>query len=78
VPIGFASRIFAPRPFTTLLTIALIALLLSLGRWQLRRADEKRALYDAFAAGTDITRVLDSPGISTWQPPANTIPRVKS
>ena len=60
MPIGFASRIFAPRPFTTLLTIALIALLLSLGRWQLRRADEKRALYDAFTAGTDITRVLDS------------------
>ena len=60
MPIGFASRIFAPRPFTTLLTIALIALLLSLGRWQLRRADEKRALYDAFAAGADITRVLDS------------------
>ena len=37
--------------FTTLLTIVLIALLVSLGRWQLRRAEEKRALFDSFAAG---------------------------
>lgn len=34
-------------------------MLISLGRWQLRRADEKRALFDAFAAGTDATRVID-------------------
>jgi surfeit locus 1 family protein len=60
VPIRLGSRIFAPRPFTTLLTIAVIALLLSLGRWQLRRADEKRMLFDAFAAGTDATQVIDS------------------
>jgi len=60
VPIRFGSRIFAPRPFTTLLTIALIALLLSLGRWQLRRADQKRALDDAFAAGAERTLVIDS------------------
>jgi surfeit locus 1 family protein len=40
----------------TLLTIALLALLISLGRWQLRRADEKRVLYDSFAAGSDATR----------------------
>ena len=56
--IKIGSRIFAPRPFTTLLTIALIALLISLGRWQLRRADEKRALFDSFAAGTDVTRMI--------------------
>jgi surfeit locus 1 family protein len=69
VPIKFGSRIFAPRPFTTLLTIALIALLLSLGHWQLRRADEKRALYDAFAAGTDSTRVVDfrTPPVPRYQ-----------
>jgi surfeit locus 1 family protein len=60
VPIRLGSRIFAPRPFTTLLTIVVIACLVSLGRWQLRRAGEKRALYDAFAAGTDTTRVLDA------------------
>src|SRR6202040_4418128 len=53
------SRRFAPRPFTTLLTLVLIAFLISLGRWQLRRADEKRALFDSFAAGTDATRPID-------------------
>lgn len=59
MPIHFGSRQFAPRVFTTLLTVVLIALLISLGRWQLRRAEEKRALFDAFAAGTDATRIID-------------------
>jgi surfeit locus 1 family protein len=53
------SRIFAPRLFTTVLTLVLLALLLSLGRWQLRRAEQKRALYDAFARGADATQVID-------------------
>ena len=39
----------------TLLTLVVLAGLLSLGRWQLHRAEEKRALFDAFAAGTDAT-----------------------
>jgi surfeit locus 1 family protein len=52
------SRRFEPRPFTTLVTLALLVLLVSLGRWQLRRADEKRQLYTAFAAGTDSTTVV--------------------
>ena len=56
VPIKVGSRIFAPRPFTTLLTIVLIALLIALGRWQLRRAEEKRVLFDAFAAGSGSPR----------------------
>jgi surfeit locus 1 family protein len=60
VPLRFGTRIYEPRPFTTLLTIVLIALLLSLGRWQLKRADEKRVLFDAFAAGADTSRVLDA------------------
>ena len=34
-------------------------MLISLGRWQLRRADEKRVLFDSFAAGMDATRVID-------------------
>lgn len=58
--VRFGTRVFEPRAFTTLLTIALIFVLVALGRWQLRRADEKRALYDAFAAGTDSSRVLDA------------------
>ena len=57
--IKFGSRIFAPRPFMTLLTLVLIVLLVSLGRWQLRRADEKRVLFDSFAAGTDASRPID-------------------
>ena len=57
--IKLGSRIFAPRPFTTLLTIVLIAMLISLGRWQLRRADEKRVLFDSFTAGMDATRLID-------------------
>jgi surfeit locus 1 family protein len=60
VPITIGSRIFAPRAVTTLITLALLALLISLGRWQLRRADEKRALYDSFASGSDVTQPIDS------------------
>ena len=67
--IKIGSRIFAPRPFTTLLTLALIVLLVSLGRWQLRRADEKRALFDSFAAGTDATTLigLGTPAVKRYQ-----------
>jgi surfeit locus 1 family protein len=53
------SRIFTPRPLTTALALVMIIVLLSLGRWQLRRADEKRALYDAFDKGADSTRLID-------------------
>jgi surfeit locus 1 family protein len=44
----------------TIVTLALLALLISLGRWQLRRADEKQALYDSFASGGDATRRIDA------------------
>jgi surfeit locus 1 family protein len=53
------SRTFAPRPFTTALTVVILALLVSLGRWQLHRADQKRALYDAFDKGADATLAID-------------------
>lgn len=59
MPIKFGTRTFAPRLFTTLLTIVLIAMLIALGKWQLHRADEKRALFDAFAAGADATLLID-------------------
>ena len=42
-----------------MLTLVLIVILLSLGRWQLRRADEKRVLYAAFDKGADATQVID-------------------
>ena len=57
--IKIGSRIFSPTVFTTLLTMALIVLLISLGRWQLRRADEKRVLYESFAAGAGATLPVD-------------------
>ena len=59
MPIRIGSRIFDPRLFTTFLTIVLIAALLALGRWQLQRADAKRALDERFAAGADATRTID-------------------
>ena len=67
--IRIGSRIFEPRLFTTLLTIVLIALLISLGRWQLRRADEKRVLFDSFAAGTDATQTIElrTPPVRRYQ-----------
>jgi surfeit locus 1 family protein len=69
VSIKIGSRIFAPHPLVTLLTLALLALLISLGRWQLRRADEKQALYDSFASGADATRLIDSatPSLPRYQ-----------
>ena len=59
MPIQDGNRTFAPRPFTTLLTIALIVVLVSLGRWQLYRAAEKRVLFDSFAAGAQAVRPID-------------------
>ncbi|HEY2465557.1 MAG TPA: SURF1 family protein [Steroidobacteraceae bacterium] len=53
------NRTFEPRLFTTLLAILLIAMLVSLGRWQLHRAAEKRALFDAFAAASDAAQPID-------------------
>jgi surfeit locus 1 family protein len=59
VPITLGNRTFAPRPFTTLLALALIVMLVSLGRWQLQRAAEKRVLFDSFAAGSAATRTIE-------------------
>ncbi|HEX4151264.1 MAG TPA: SURF1 family protein [Steroidobacteraceae bacterium] len=58
--IRFGSRIFQPSALMSLMALVAIAGLISLGRWQLHRATEKRALYLAFAAGTDSLRVLDA------------------
>jgi surfeit locus 1 family protein len=69
VSIKLGSRIFTPRPFTTLLTLALLVMLVALGRWQLHRADEKRVLYDSFASGAAATRRIDqaTPAIPRYQ-----------
>jgi surfeit locus 1 family protein len=59
VSLRFGSRIFAPSLWLTLVTLVVLALLICLGRWQLRRAAEKQALYDAFAAGGGSTMTVD-------------------
>jgi surfeit locus 1 family protein len=50
----------------TLAMLAALALFVSLARWQLRRADEKQVLYDAFAAGTGSTILVT--GSTALQP----------
>jgi surfeit locus 1 family protein len=59
VPIQVGNRTFEPRLFTTLLAIGLVAMLVALGRWQLHRAAEKRALFDSFAAVSAVPRPID-------------------
>ena len=69
MPLKLGSRVFAPRPFTTVLALVLLALLVSLGRWQLRRAEDKQVLFHAFDTGSDATRViaLQSPPVPRYQ-----------
>jgi surfeit locus 1 family protein len=62
VALVIAQRTFAPRLWSTLGTLALLALLISLGRWQLARAEQKRVLFDEFAAGSDATVSLPAAG----------------
>jgi surfeit locus 1 family protein len=45
------SREFAPHPFVALAALALLAVFLALGFWQLDRMREKQALFAAFEAG---------------------------
>jgi surfeit locus 1 family protein len=59
VSIRVGNRSFEPRLFTTLLAIGLIAMLISLGRWQLHRAAEKRALFDSFAVANVAAQPID-------------------
>jgi surfeit locus 1 family protein len=56
---------FKPTLPGTLAALALLPLLISLGFWQLRRADEKRALIDQFAGGGSTTQQLHADGIET-------------
>jgi surfeit locus 1 family protein len=52
VPLTPANRRFAPALHWTLLALLGIGMFISLGRWQLGRAEEKRILFEGFAAGT--------------------------
>ena len=59
MPLKLGSRIFAPQLFTTALTLLVLVGLVSLGRWQLQRAEQKRVLFDAFDRGADATYPID-------------------
>lgn len=58
--IRFGTREFAPRAFTTGVTIIVFAILIALGRWQVRRAAETQKLWDEFAAGADAAVTIDA------------------
>ena len=60
MPLALSGRRFAPAVHWTLLALAGIALFMALGRWQLQRAEEKRALFEGFAAGN--VEAVDLPG----------------
>jgi surfeit locus 1 family protein len=68
VSIQLGNWSFEPRLFTTLLAIGLIAMLVSLGRWQLHRAAEKRVLFDSFAAASIAAQRIDlrSPRVTRY------------
>ena len=53
-----ANRPFKPTLAGTLAVLALLPILMSLGFWQLRRADEKRTIIDQFAGGASTTQLL--------------------
>lgn len=57
-----AHRTFAPRLWSTVGALALIAAFIALGRWQLARAEYKRTLNAQFTAGTDATLSLGAAG----------------
>jgi len=53
-------KVFAPALLPTALTLLLLPTFISLGCWQLRRADEKRALMAQAAAGQSQTALLSA------------------
>ncbi|MDE2293996.1 MAG: SURF1 family protein [Gammaproteobacteria bacterium] len=58
--IRFGTREFAPRAFTTFVTIVVFGILIALGRWQVRRAAETQTLWSEFAAGADAAVTIDA------------------
>lgn len=63
---ALAGRRFAPALHWTVLALVGVALFVALGRWQLDRADEKRALFEGFAAGA-VEAVALPAGLGTVQ-----------
>lgn len=59
-----SARTFAPGPLMTLATVALLALFLSLGRWQWNRGVDRQAEWDAFARGGGAAVPVSGPGLA--------------
>lgn len=55
-----AHREFKPSLTGTVLTLLLLPALVSLGFWQLRRADEKRALIEQYETGANTVQLLNA------------------
>ncbi len=58
MPLKIGNRHFAPGVFGTFATVIVMAGLVSLGFWQLRRAEEKQALLATLAEGQKTTAIL--------------------
>lgn len=56
----FQGKKFRPGPVPTLAYVLFMILLLSLGNWQLNRADEKAALFAAFNSGDTAAKRLEN------------------
>jgi surfeit locus 1 family protein len=65
MPVRFRNRVFAPSLLGTALAVLALAGLANLGFWQLRRAEEKRELLTAYAAGqaTSVSLTSGSAGV---------------
>ena len=53
-----ANRVFAPRPWPIVATVALVFVFVTLGSWQLGRGREKQALVDSFERGVASSVIL--------------------
>jgi surfeit locus 1 family protein len=63
-----ANRQFKPSVAGSIATLVLLPLLISLGTWQLRRADEKRMLLEQYSRGADTSQQLRSQEIEQLAP----------
>ncbi|HYM33897.1 MAG TPA: SURF1 family protein [Steroidobacteraceae bacterium] len=61
-------RQFKPTAIGTIATLVLLVVLINLGLWQLRRADEKQALIDHLHAGAVTTQLLSAENIEALPP----------
>jgi surfeit locus 1 family protein len=58
-----ANRPFKPTLVGSLATAAMLFILLYLGFWQLRRADEKRVIIEQFSSGATTTEMLNATSV---------------